>query len=152
MKFIQLQQPPGVVENDEPKKFYRQFENLLAELDKKDLPNEVIDAINNAIEELNGYNASEKKLRMAYWKKQNSIIQLLEKQLKLVPKNHYRKRWLALGMTTFGIPIGLGIGAGLDNMAYLGIGILIGLAIGIAVGNQMDKKAEKEGRQLDLEI
>jgi hypothetical protein len=59
---------------------------------------------------------------------------------------------MALGIAVYGVPLGLAFGVSLDNMAFLGIGIPIGLAIGIGVGNGMDKKALKEGRQLDLEI
>jgi hypothetical protein len=70
----------------------------------------------------------------------------------VVPKNHYRNQWLALGMATFGIPFGVALGMSLGNMALLGIGLPIGLAVGIAVGSGMDKKAFEEGRQLDVEI
>lgn len=52
------------------------------------------------------------------------ILKLIEKELKLVPKNSYRNRWMAIGMSAFGVPIGAG----------------------------MDKKAFEEGRQLDMEI
>ena len=55
-------------------------------------------------------------------------------------------------MAAFGLPIGAGFGASLQNMAFLGIGLPIGMAIGMAIGTGMDKKAFEEGRQLDLEI
>jgi hypothetical protein len=37
-------------------------------------------------------------------------------------------------------------------MAFLGVGLPIGMAMGMAIGTDMDKKAFKEGRQIDLEI
>ncbi|MDQ1162310.1 hypothetical protein QE422_002678 [Chryseobacterium sp. SORGH_AS 447] len=37
-------------------------------------------------------------------------------------------------------------------MGFIGIGLPIGMSIGIAVGTLMDKKAQTEGRQLDVEI
>jgi hypothetical protein len=43
-------------------------------------------------------------------------------------------------------------GIGLDNMAFLGLGLPIGLAIGAVLGLRMDKKAFEEGRQLDVKI
>ena len=76
----------------------------------------------------------------------------LEKELKWVTKNHYRTMWMMLGMTTFGLPLGVAFGAALGNMAFLGIGLPIGMAIGIGVGISMDQKAANEGRQLELEI
>ena len=80
------------------------------------------------------------------------ILKLIEKELKLVPKNLYRDRWLAIGMAGFGLPFGVAFGAAFGNMAFIGIGIPIGLAIGIAIGSGMDKKALDEGKQLDVEI
>ena len=77
---------------------------------------------------------------------------MVEKELKLVTKNHYRNTWLAIGMTAFGIPLGIAFGGSLGNMAFIGIGMPIGMAIGIAVGTEMDKKASENGKQLDLEI
>ena len=76
----------------------------------------------------------------------------MEKEHKMVTKNHYRNTWLAQGMAAFGIPLGVAFGTSLGNMAYLGIGLPIGMAIGSAVGKRMDKKALEEGRQLDLEL
>ena len=80
------------------------------------------------------------------------MIQVLEKEQKLVPKNYYRKIWLILGMSAFGLPLGVVFGFALDNMAFLGIGLPIGMVIGMAFGAQMDKKAEKEGRQINMEM
>ncbi len=80
------------------------------------------------------------------------ILKLIEKEQKLVPKNTYRNRWMAIGMSVFGVPIGVAFGASLGNMAFLAIGIPIGMAIGIGLGTGMDKKALEEGRQLDIEI
>ena len=70
----------------------------------------------------------------------------------MVPKNYYRNMWLALGMSVFGLPIGVAFGASIGNMGLLGVGLPIGMAIGTLVGSQMDKKALKESRQLNIEI
>jgi len=69
-----------------------------------------------------------------------------------VPKNHYRALWLVLGMSVFGLPIGVLYGFLIGNMGLLGTGLCFGMAIGVALGAGLDKKALKEGRQLDLEI
>ncbi len=152
MEIKELNQNPGIVKNAKIKEVYLQFEKLLIELRKKNLPDALVASINKDIEDLNSNSSTEDELKRTVRKKQERIIKLLEKELKLVPKNYYRNLWAAVGMAAFGIPIGAGFGASLGNMAFLGIGLPIGLAVGIAVGTSMDKKAFEEGRQIDLEI
>ncbi len=91
-------------------------------------------------------------MRKRIRKSQSNILKLIEKELKLVPKNLYRSRWMAIGMSAFGIPLGVAFGTSLWNMGLLGIGIPIGMVIGMAIGSGMDKKAFEESRQLDLEM
>ena len=57
------------------------------------------------------------------------------------PGSWYRMQWLGIGMAVFGVPLGVGIGMALHNMAFIGIGLPIGLVIGIAVGTAKDKQA-----------
>ncbi|MBC7959846.1 MAG: hypothetical protein H7X94_08265, partial [Vallitaleaceae bacterium] len=84
--------------------------------------------------------------------KQSKIIKLVEKEAKIVPKNYYRNVWLAVGMSAFGLPIGVAIGLAVKNIGLLAIGLPIGMGIGVVVGTRLDKKAAQEGRQLDVEI
>ena len=111
-----------------------------------------IAGINKDIEELNNLPDTDKNLRSQVRKRQFRIVNLIEKELKIVTKNHYRNTWIALGMAAFGIPFGVALGASLGNMAFIGIGLPIGMALGMALGSTMDKKAFDEGRQLDLEL
>ena len=122
------------------------------ELRRKELTNETVNSINDRIARINSVTGSEKELRKQIKNTQSGIIKLIEKEHKLVTKNHYRNTWLVVGMAVFGIPLGVAFGASLGNMAFLGIGLPIGMAIGSAVGTAMDKKAFEEGRQIDLEI
>lgn len=85
-------------------------------------------------------------------KTQSRSIKLIEKELKIVTKNNNRNTWLAIGMSAFGIPLGVAFGTSLGNMGFIGIGLPIGMAIGIVIGTGMDKRSFEEGRQLDLEI
>lgn len=117
-----------------------QIENLTKDTEEK---------IDYEIEKVN--KASLKKLTYKARKSQLKILQIIEKELKLVPKNYYRNTWLAFGIGAFGIPIGVAIGISLDNMAYLGIGLPFGLLIGMLIGIAKDKKAAKEGRQMKME-
>jgi hypothetical protein len=131
---------------------YALFTKLLSELEKRELPDEIVISINKDIDEINSVTNSGNELRKQIKQRLQRIIKLLEKNLKLVPKNYYRNMWMVLGMSVFGVPMGVAFGASLGNMGYLAIGLPIGLAIGIGVGDGMDKKALKEGRQLDIEI
>ena len=79
-------------------------------------------------------NATDKKFVKAIEIAFSQIINLLEKELKLVPKNHYTTTWLALGMTIFGLPIGVVFGSSLGNIGLMAIGLPIGMAIGMGVG------------------
>jgi hypothetical protein len=152
MNINELNQRPGIDKNVRLLETYLQFEKLLIELRKRELPVGLVVSINRDIEELNSISNSGVELRKMIRKKQSKIITLLEKELKLVPKNYYRNLWLVIGMAGFGIPIGIAFGASQGHSANYGVGFPIGLAIGIAVGSVMDKKAFKEGRQIDLEI
>ena len=131
---------------------FNDFEKLINELKKRKVPSDIVNSVNRDIDNINSFTGSNKDLLKQLKKAQSGIIKLAEKELKLVTKNHYRNMWLALGMSAFGIPIGVVFGISLGNMAFLGIGIPIGMAIGIGIGTAMDKKAFEEGRQLDLEI
>ncbi|WP_127845663.1 hypothetical protein [Psychroflexus aestuariivivens] len=143
---------PGNIQNKRLTDFYRQFDKLLIELRKKELNTDVVNSINNGIEEINAFSGSEKKLRKKIKTEQSRILKLIEKEHKLVTKNHYRNMWLAIGMAAFGIPLGVAFGASLGNMAFISIGLPIGLAVGIAVGTELDKKAFEKDKQIDLEI
>ena len=138
-------------ENDKLNTKYHQFGSLIEALKKKELPDEIIMFINEEIDFLNSIHESEKLFKKQIRSAQTAILKLIEKELKIVPKNYYRNTWLAIGMAAFGIPFGVAFGTSLGNMAFLGIGIPFGMAIGIAIGTAMDKKAYEQGKQLDLE-
>ena len=123
---------------------------LLGELAGRDLPDSVVATINKSIDQLNQCASSDPILDKQVYRTQNQILKYLEKELKLVQKNHYQRLWMVLGMSAFGLPLGIAFGASQGNMGFLGIGLPIGMVIGIAVGASMDKKAAKEGRQLEF--
>jgi len=150
MKIKNLKQRPDIQKNTKLNNAYIQFEKLINELRNKELSDELVEFVNVNIEELNLI--SGKELRSEIRKKQSKIIRRIEKELKIVPKNYYRNMWLAIGMSVFGIPLGVAFGASFGNMGFIAIGLPIGMVIGIAVGTVMDKKAFDEGRQLDMEL
>jgi len=121
-------------------------------LRSREIPDHIVEKINAQISAINAFSGQRREISKMLRNFISSTITLLEKEMKLVPKNYYQNQWLALGMAAFGIPLGVAFGTSLGNMAYLGIGLPIGLAIGLAVGSGMDKKAAAEGRQLDLDL
>lgn len=129
---------------------YDAFEKLINALNKKDLPEDIVKEINGHIDSINNFTDKDATLIRKISGSRLKILRLVEKRLKLVPKGHYQTLWMAVGMSAFGIPLGLVFGLALDNMAFLGIGLPMGMAFGIALGAGMDKKAQQEGRQLDL--
>jgi len=127
-----------------------QFEKLLADLNKREIPEEVAVVINTEIEKLNQFKGDEKAFKKQLFKSQAAVYRMVQKKLKLVPKNYYRMLWMSLGMTSFGLPIGIAFGLANDNMALLGAFLPVGMVIGMAIGAGMDKKAAKDGLQLDV--
>jgi polyhydroxyalkanoate synthesis regulator phasin len=91
MKLSELKQRSEVKGNGKLAAAYAQFEKLLNELAKKGLPDEIIPSINEAIDALNSITESGKTLKHQIRKKQSAIIKLVEKRLKIVPKNYYQK-------------------------------------------------------------
>jgi hypothetical protein len=152
MEIIKLKDRPDLDQYKKLYPVYHQFNTLLAELRKKELNSHTVHFINDGITRVNLATGSEKELRKQIKNTQTGILKFIEKEHKLVTKNHYRNTWLAVGMAVFGIPFGVAFGVSLKNMAFLGIGLPIGMAIGSAVGASMDKKALDEGRQIDIEM
>ena len=152
MEIIELDKRSNIEQNKKLTSKYDDFEKLINELKKRDITSEIASSINQDIQAINSFSGSNKDLLKHLRKAQYNILNLIEKELKLVPKNLYRNRWMAIGLSVFGISFGVVFGVSLGNMAYLGIGIPIGMVIGMAIGAGMDKKAFEDGRQLDLEI
>lgn len=129
-----------------------QFKQLIKLLNDKKLPVNIIEKINFEIEILNSSQLVGNSLLHLIKKKQNKIIRLTEKELKIVPKNYYRNLWMVLGMTAFGLPLGVAFGLSMGNIGLLAIGLPIGMGIGVLVGSKLDKKASESGKQLDIEL
>lgn len=152
MSLIDLKERPEIAGDAKLSQRYMQLGKLLGELRKQGLSGEVISVINRHVRELNDMPLADAKFSKLVRTKQTAIITKVEKEHKIVPIHYYRNLWLAVGMSAFGIPLGVAFGISLDNMAFLSLGLPIGLAIGMAVGAGLDAKAAKEGRQLDIEI
>lgn len=139
-------------ESDRLKKRFRQFNKLVDEINKVHIPEELGKTFNDMIHELDQHQSTARLLSINIRRTQTKILKVLEKELKIVTKHHYRNTWLAIGMSAFGLPLGVVFGSAIGNMAFLGIGLPIGMIIGMGIGTQMDKKAAEEKRQLDIQI
>jgi hypothetical protein len=150
MTFTTINHQPKVNPNPKFGAKLNKLRALLDELAGRDLPDSVVATINKSIDQLNQHDSSDPNLDKQVYRTQNQILKYLEKELKLVQKNHYQRLWMVLGMSAFGLPLGIAFGASQGNMGFLGIGLPIGMVIGMAVGSKMDKKAADEGRQLQF--
>ena len=151
MDIIELKERNSILEGVKTNRIYLKLQKLLNYLKKKELPHKIIESINQEIEELNSTSFTGKELSKIINKKYTLIIKLLEKELKIVPKNYYQNLWQTLGMATFGIPIGVILWLRMDNVVFLPLGLPIGMGIGIVLGLVIDYKAYKKGRQLDID-
>lgn len=152
MELITIKERPEYALNERQNKKRNCFSSLISELRKRPLSEKEVEAINNEIKNINASTGTEKDFMKKLAKSQATILKVIEKESKLVVKNHYRNLWLVLGMSAFGIPIGVAFGISIGNLGLLGLGFPIGMGIGVAVGTSLDNKAAKEGRQLDVDL
>ncbi len=127
------------------KRALEQFNVLISALNDRELDQEMIEHIKGNISNVRSepnYNTIKKE--------ESKILDYVKKKQGYVAKNHYMTLWIALGMSTIGVPIGLAIGLALDQLGFMGIGIGGGLAIGVAIGSKKDKNAKEQGKQLPI--
>ncbi len=136
-------------ENPKLAQAFHNLSSLLTAIRQKSITSVHEQKITEMIAGVNNFSGPDPELLKQLKSAQVGILNLLENDLQLVPKNHYQLQWLALGMAAFGIPLGVVFGAALGNLAFMGIGLPIGLGVGIAIGTAKDKQAADEGRQLD---
>ena len=152
MNITELKERSDISKDVKLSRIYTQFQELIKELKQRELPDKIVETINKDIEELNSTSLVGKELRKLTSQKQRKVLLLLERELKIVPKNHYRSLWMVLGMSIFGFPIGIAYGAAIGNVGLFPTGIGFGMVIGLILGKSLDKKALEEGRQLGVEI
>ncbi len=131
---------------------YHNFEKLIVELKKRQIPPEIAEQLNRYFETINRFAGTNQALLKHLRNTQPKILNLLDTKLKLATKNYYRQKWLAIGLSVIGVTFGAVFGAIMKNMAFLGIGIPIGMLIGLAIGINLDKKAFEKGTQLDVRM
>ncbi len=153
MNFVKLVPRPNLPNSSKLQKSFQQFESLLKAIEKLSISDSTAEKIaqETAVVNLIPDNYAD-RLKQAIKMAQEQILKLLEKEEKITTQNHFRKQWMVVGMSTFGLPIGVAFGFSMGNMGMMGIGLPIGMAIGIGVGSSLDNKAKLAGRQLDFEV
>lgn len=123
---------------------------LLKEIESRNLPVSTTDKVSNIICQINEFEGSRNKTLSFLLKKHQEILDELKETHQLVPKGHYQQKWMVLGMSMIGLPLGTFIGLLSGKIGLLGVGLPIGMAIGIFIGISKDNKAKNEGKQLNI--
>lgn len=152
MEINQLNLKFDQVNNPKLSDLYFQMQDILKRTNNKKLPTEAIQYINHIVEQINSSTLKDKPLLELLKEKQNYIVKFLEKKHNIVPKNLYRNMWISLGALVFGLPIGFLLAYIFNNARFFALGLITGAGIGTLVGISMDKKALREGRQLNIEL
>lgn len=148
MSLLLPKERPGL--SKKMQKSHQYLIDLINALNDKELPQNFIQETNSQIEEINHLNSNDMQLKKKILKTKKNVSSKMMKELKFVPKGYYQVIWMSIGMTAFGLPVGMALSVAVDNFAFLGTGLPIGFAIGIGIGISLDKKAAGEGKQLDI--
>lgn len=139
-------------ENQKLQKAYNRLIELIESIEPRPIPDEVKNKIQACLDIIDKEPDKPKRTLKAVNKGTNTIVKLLEKNLRLVPKNHYMVLGMSMGMVLFGIPLGVAFGSAYDNYTFISFGLPIGLSLGLAVGVHLDKKAAEQGKQLPITL
>lgn len=126
----------------------RDFQELINAINSKALSPETVKMVQEKVRHLNSWEGSSKSFLKELIKVKKEVLEILQKKQKLVPEKYYATLWMPLGMSVFGLPIGVAISALTGKISFIGIGLPLGMAIGSFYGVYLDKKAEKENRIL----
>lgn len=124
------------------------FQKLINAINSKDLTSETTEIVQQKVDHINSWEGSSKSFLKELKKVKKEILEILQKKQKLVPEKYYAALWMPLGMSVFGMPIGVAISALTGKISFIAIGLPLGMAIGSFYGVYLDKKAEKENRIL----
>lgn len=129
-----------------------QFEKLIQEIHRMELPPEVIVELNIELEKLELQLAFQKKFYKQIKTSKAVLLKILYHEVGVVPINHYRDLWIALGLSGIGIPLGIFLSFFMDNSSAIALGIALGCSMGIVIGANLDNQAEAEGRQMAIRL
>ena len=97
----------GQTENKKLFKAYQKMAKLITALGKKEVPEAIVDEINIKIANLNAASRDEKEYARELDRAYQSTLKLVQEKLNWVPRDFYRDQWMALGLSVFGLPLGV---------------------------------------------
>lgn len=152
MNIISLPESRRVDIDPKTQKRISRLSFVIDELNKKHLPVETVRILNDTISTLLDMNPRTPQYPKALNKVLNKVLEIVREKHQIVTKNYYRNLWMPIGMSAFGLPIGVALSVAVDNFAFIGSMLPIGLVIGMAYGSQLDKKAADENKVIDMEV
>lgn len=150
MAINKLLERPDLIEDEKLLNAYTQFDLYLDELNSIELHDFFIATINEEVDQLNAIPASGPQLKKQLKKSQKKVVDLIVKELKVVPFNYYKHYWQGVGIAIFGFPIGMAISGG--SYFLMALGFPIGQILGALIGAYYDQRAAMEGKQLHTEL
>lgn len=139
--------------DDKSKLAFDKFSALITALNAKssqaELPQSVVESVTNEVGQINALNESDCNASVIS-KAMSRVIKIVRSDMGLSTPGYFRALWMVLGMTCFGLPIGVAFGASQGNPGLMAIGLPIGMMVGMILGGSMDAKAKKEGKQLEI--
>lgn len=151
MEIETLNRRKNIDQNPKLIKAYLKIENLIEAINKKELAEQYITHINIEIKSINSFSGNDKELIKILRKTYDKILVYIEKELKLVKRNHYQNSWIGLGiMAGVLLPYFFRLITSPETWNSMGFGIPMGMIIGLLAGKNRDEKAKKAGKQLDL--
>ena len=148
--FNSLVSPDFLSQNEKLQKSFDKTQSLIEDLNQRELPEDTKAAVQAEIDRLNADTSEPKAYTKSLSKAYNNIVKRVQKDAGLSPKGYHKTLWMTLGMTIFGLPLGMMFGFMQENMGLLAIGLPLGMGIGLAIGAGLDEKAAKEGKQLSI--
>lgn len=149
MDFVEIKADKSIDVNEKTQKKIDNFKELISEIKKKKITKDLYDMINEEILLINSIK-KDKVFPRQISKSKHKILLQLQRKLKIIKKDYHKNMWLSLGMSSFGLPIGLAFSLILDNFVFLAIGLPIGMMIGLIVGTNLDKKAKDANLVLNI--
>tara|TARA_R110000772_G_scaffold63294_7_gene141847 strand:+ start:1698 stop:2150 length:453 start_codon:yes stop_codon:yes gene_type:complete len=127
-------------------KVYQEFIKIITGLEKKDLSESEILAIETELNSLNLKSNPEN--RKKYFKKVLSKFETyLKDTFSLTSKGYYTKLYGALGLT-FGLLFGVAILSNLERSIGISLGLIGGMVVGSIMGREKDAQAKAAGKML----
>ncbi|MDN3593271.1 hypothetical protein [Zunongwangia endophytica] len=137
--------------NKKLRKAYDKLESLKKEIEKKEIPDDILNQINHKIEKINDFEGNDRKLVKFIENSCSEILKMLNKRLGITTINYHENNWLSIGIGVFGLPIGVICYVVTKNPVFIALGLPLGMSIGLTIGILKDRKAKNYNKQIQLE-